>query len=586
MKKAATRSRASTTKSAPTRQTKVLGYSERADRYARQVLDETILACKWVKLACQRHFDDLERSKSKDWHYRFDPAKANRACRFAEAMPHTKGEWAGRHETLKLEPFQCLILCSLFGWVDKVSGNYRFWEAYICLSRKNGKSALAAVIGNYKFAADGDYGAEVFSGATTEKQAWEVFRPAKLMAERTPEFRTQFGVTVNAKSLTIPGNGSRFEPVIGKPGDGASPSCAIVDEYHEHSDDSLYDTMKTGMGARQNPLLLVITTAGSDRSGPCYALQVDAQKVLEGKIQNDRLFVLIYTIDETDQWMSEEALVKANPNFGVSVSAEFLRNAQRDAVNSARKQNVFKTKHLNVWVNAAVAWMNMVAWDACADPNLKLEEFERQECWDGLDLASRKDIASKVKLFRRVIDGKVHFYAFADHYLNEDAAANGIHYQGWANEGRLVITPGNVTDLNWIADGLIDDVKRFIVREIPHDPYQSEPLLQTMRARPDWNENVLLVALDANVKNFSAPMKELEALVLAKRFHHDGDPILGWMVSNVVCHQDAKDNIYPRKERDENKIDGAVALIMALNRALTMPEPFQSVYSTRGIRTL
>ena len=501
-------------------------------------------------------------------------------------MPHTKGKWARKRETIKLEPFQCFIVCSLFGWVDKETGYYRFQEAYICLPRKNAKSTLAAAIGNYKFAADGEHGAEVYSGATSEKQALEVFTPAKLMAKNTAEFREHFGITVNAKSLVIDENGSKFQPVIGKPGDGASPSCAIVDEYHEHTDDTLYDTMKTGMGARENPLLLVITTAGSDRAGPCYALQVDSQKVLEGKIRNERLFVLIYTIDEADDWRSEESLRKANPNFGISVFADFLEKAQQDAIDSSRKQNIFKTKHLNVWVGAAVSWMNVVKWDACADPNLKIEQFLRRESWIALDLASRVDIASKVRLFRKLIDGKWHFYAFATHYLNEETAENVPHYQGWGHDGRLVLTPGNVTDFGYIADGLIEDAKQFVIREVPHDPYQSEPLLQVLKARPDWNQNIVLAAVDANVKNFSAPMKELEAIVLEGRLHHDGDPVLGWMISNVVCFRDLKDNIYPRKEREENKIDGAVALIMALARALAAPEDSGSVYSRRGLRML
>jgi phage terminase large subunit-like protein len=528
-----------------------------------------------VKLACQRHFDDVERSKSADFIFTTNPEWAEHVCQFIEAMPHVKGRWARRREHIKLEPWQCFNTCSIFGWVEKADRTrYRFTEANIFIARKNAKSTWAAAVANFKFAADREYGAEVYSGATSEKQAWEVFRPAKLMAQRTPDFLKAFGVSVHAKSLTIAANGSRFEPVIGKPGDGASPSCAVVDEYHEHATSDLYDTMETGMGARENPLLLVITTAGSDRSGPCYQLQKDLEKVLEGRIRNDRLFGIVYTADKEDDWKLEVAIIKANPNLGVSVDRERLLDAQRAAIQSARKQNVFKTKHLNIWVNADVSWMNMAKWDAMADVTLKLDDFKGEDVMDGLDLASRIDIASKARIFRRTMEGKHHYYAFLAHYLNEAAVEEdrGQHYQQWANDGRLIVTPGNVTDYNWIIEGVVEDSKLFHVIEVPHDPYQSLPLLQTIQSRADWDQSILPVAIKQTVENMSGPMKELEALVYDGRFHHDGDPVLGWMISNVVCHRDAKDNIFPRKEREENKIDGVIAILVALKRWMEQPE--------------
>jgi phage terminase large subunit-like protein len=540
------------------------------------VVNGQIDACKWVRAACSRHLRDLQQQKDPNFPFRFDEARASRACRFIEALPHVKDDFnhrAAKGERIKLCPWQKFVVVSIFGWLLKHTNTYRFRLVYVCVPRKNGKSILAAAIGLYKLAADGEFGAEVFSGATTEKQAWEVFRPAKNMAERTPELRRAFNITVNAKSLAIEKTASRFQPVIGKPGDGASPSCAIVDEYHEHPTDDLFDTMQTGMGARQNPLLLVITTAGSDRSGPCYALQQKVQAMLDGKVQNERLFGVIYTIDEADDWMAPEALRKANPNYDVSVEASFLLDAQRDAVQNARNQNIFKTKHLNVWVNADIVWMNMVKWDACADEHLALEQFLKDPCMIGVDLASRIDMAAKVKLFRRNLEGKAHFYAFGTYYLNEAAVDNvrNMHYQGWFNQNRLVVTPGNVTDYNWIANDLIQDGTTLYVREVPHDPYHAAALIQFIQARADWNQGVPFVEVRQTVQQMSPAMKELEAIVLDGRFHHDGDPVLGWMVSNVVCHRDAKDNIFPRKEREENKIDGVIALLMALNRWMAAP---------------
>jgi phage terminase large subunit-like protein len=562
-------------------------YSEIAHQYARDVVDGSVVACKWAILACKRHIRDIERSKTDDFPYEFVAAKADRKCGIIELLPHTKGKWAQNRENLKLEPFQCFAVCSLFGWVHKDSGHYRFSEAYLCLPRKNAKSTLAAAIGHVKFAADDEFGAEVYSGATSEKQAWEVFRPARLMAKNTPTFTSHYGVEVHAKSLTLPKNGSRYEPIIGKPGDGASPSCAIVDEYHEHLDDTLYDAMKTGTVARDNALLLVITTAGSDRSGPCYALQVEAQGVLEGKISNENLFVLIYTIDEGDDWTTEAALKKANPNWGVSINIDRIKAIQRDAIQSARKQNTFKTKHLNMWVNAAVGWMNMADWDKCADPTLRIEDFEGEPCWIGLDLASKLDLAAKVRVFRREIAGKPHLYAFGQYYLNEHAVEGHPHYIGWKNQGILTVTEGSSTDFNRIADDLSDDRKRFIVKEIPHDQHNASPLLQFLQARADWDQRIVPIDIVQSRINMSPPMKELEALVANGQFHHDGDPLLGWAIGNVVVKPDANDLIFPRKERDENKIDPAVALIMPVGRALMNEPGFNAedmlmVYSPTG----
>jgi phage terminase large subunit-like protein len=594
-----------------------------ANEYAERVVRGKIPACKWVKLACKRHLDDLKRQKQRNWPYRFDPVKAERPCRFIELLPHVKGKWAARGERIKLEPWQCFALCSLFGWVLKASGHYRFREAYIKVPRKNSKSTLAAGIGLFKFCADGEYGAEVYSGATSEKQAWEVFRPAKQMVERTPKLIEAYGITVNAKSLTIPSNGSRFEPVIGKPGDGASPSCAIVDEYHEHPDDTLYDTMKTGMGARENPLLPVITTAGADLSGPCYSLEVDAQKMLEGKIENERLFAIMYGIDPKDDWKTEAALRKANPNYGVSVFSDFLLDAQRDAINNARKQNIFKTKHLNEWVTAGEPFFNIAKWDELADESLTVHDFVGCDCIAAIDLASKVDTASKVRLFWRdlpvsedlftedphtghccrfgcenakdeaepvqlyrrgktkrlfceecvakiVTQGERHFYAFLSCYLNEAAveSASNSHYSGWANSGHLIVTPGNVNDYVWMGDDLVKDASEFHLIEIPHDPYHAAALVQFIQAREDWPQEIPFVEYRQTVEKMSPAMYEAEAVLLDGRLHHDGNPVFGWMMSNVIAQRDKKGNVFPRKQREQNKIDGAVSLMMSIARAV------------------
>jgi phage terminase large subunit-like protein len=422
-----------------------------------------------------------------------DTGSATRVCRFLEALPHVKGKWAAERQTLRLEAWQCFIEVSLFGWVEKLNPHrYRFREAYICVPRKNGKSFLSAGTGLYKFAADDEYCAEVYFGANSEKQAKRVgFKPARAMAQKCRELCKAFGIKVNTHSLVKDSDGSVLAPVISQPGDGDSPSCAVNDEYHEATKPILYDTFKTGMAARENPLMFTITTAGSNRGGPCYLLQQEMEDILSGKVINERVFAIIYTIDPDDDWKSEAALIKANPNYGVSIDPEFLRNEQRAAIASAAKQNTFKTKYLNIWCNAAVAWMNMAKWDALADPSLNESDFAGEPCVEGLDLASELDIASRGKLFSRKVAGKDHYYFFCTHYLNEQAIEDGgEHYNAWVEDGWLTKTDGNVTDYPRIGRDLVDDTKLFRVLEVPHDPYHAAAMVQFIQQMPEWNQAI------------------------------------------------------------------------------------------------
>ena len=563
-------------------------YATIAKRYAEDVRDGLILACLYVRQAAERHLRDLSQMGVEEYPYEFDETRAADVCRFIELMPHTKGKWARRSECIILEPWQIFALSCVFGWLRKDNGFRRFRIAYIEVPRKNGKSQLSAGVGLYMLTADGDHGAEVYSGATTEKQAWEVFRPAHQMATRTEAFRTAFGVELMAKNISVPENGSRFEPIIGKPGDGASPSCAIVDEYHEHKTDDLYDTMLTGMGAREQPLMWVITTAGGDIAGPCYALRSDVVNMLAGTVPNDELFGVVYTIDEGEEWTAEASLRKANPNYDVSVSGDFLKSQVQGAMASSRKQAVCKTKHLNVWVMARDPWMNMEAWNRCADSTLSDADFEGQPCWIGLDLASKIDITSAIRLFRRDIEGVdgqaiEHYYLFGRHYVPEAQVENPDrrHYQGWVNDGHLIATEGDVIDYDRIRDDVMEDSARFRIVNMGYDPWGATQLAVGLQQR-----GVPVVEVMQTVTQLSEPMKWIEALVLAGRFHHDGNPCMSWMVANVTARIDAKDNVFPRKERADQKIDGLVAALNAMRVAMIEPEQTESVYKTRGIRTL
>lgn len=531
----------------------------KADKYARDVAAGKIVTNKWVRLACKNHLSELKLSKSTDHPYYFDSKKAEKAMRFIELMPHTKGKWARDGSRLIMEPWQCFFVANIFGWVRRKDGLRRYRRAMLWVPRKNGKSALAAAIGLYMFSADNEYGSEVYSGATTEKQAWEVFRPAKLMASKLPELKEAFGIEVNASNMNMAENGSRFEPIVGNPGDGSSPHCAIIDEYHEHKDDRLLDTMETGMGAREQPLLLMITTAGDNISGPCYSMQLEMQKILDGAYKDDTAFGLIFGIDSGDDWKDIKNIKKANPNFGVSVSEDFLLAQLQQAKNNARKQSTFQTKHLNVWVGSKEAFYNIEKWRECSDESLKIEDFKGREAYLGLDLASRVDIAALEIL---IPDSEVGYYHFSRHYLPEEAAQLE-HYIGWMREGWLTVTDGEIIDFNEIKDDILEISSLLQINELGYDPFQATMLITEL-----MEQGVPVVEMRPTVLNFSEPMKELDSLIRSKRIRHNGNPVFTWMLSNVTGKIDKKDNVYPNKERPENKIDGPVALMMALGRAM------------------
>jgi len=562
-------------------------YAAIARRYAEAVVGGDIAACQWVRLACQRQLDDLNRFKGKDSPYRFNPVlvdkqgrrfqPADNLCAFVERLPHVKGPLAG--QPIHLEPWQVFILTTVYGWV-KPDGKRRFRRAYIEVPRGSGKSALSSAVALYMLAADGEGGAEVYSLATTRDQARIVFGDAQAMARQSAGFRSRFGVGVGAHNIHVLASGSKFEALSaeGSTLDGLNIHFGCIDELHAHKTRTVYDVVETGTGKRDNSLLWVITTAGSNRAGICYEVRTFVTRLLDGVFQDDSQFGVVYGLDDGDDWTLEESLIKANPNWGISVRPEVLLPLQAKAMQMPSAVNNFKTKHLNEWVNADTAWMDMRAWDRCADSGLDLDAYAGQPCWIGLDLASKTDIAALLLVFAHLeIDGA--FAVFGRYYLPEDTvyATGNSQYPGWMGSGRLTVTPGNVIDFGWIEADLIDFSSRFSIQAVGFDPFQATQLSTRMLA-----ERLPMIEVRPTVLNFSEPMKTLEALVLQGKLIHDGDPVLGWMASNVVAHLDAKDNIYPRKERPENKIDGIVALIMGLSRVMVHSESSVSFWESES----
>ena len=539
---------------------KTISYSARATQYAKDVVAGTILASKWVRLACQRHLDDL----ANDSRWQYNERKAHIVCAFAETCCHEKGHLQG--QPIKLEPWQCFIFCSIFGWVD--DDNIRkYREAFILCPRGQGKSPIAAIIALWMTFFDGEKGAETYTGATTLEQASHVFKPARAYVEQNPALQA-LGIETAAKSIFCLRTRSRFAPVIGKAKYGASVYLGILDEAHQLADAQLYDAFKTGTNKRRNSLLLTISTAGVEsRENPCYQLQREVEKSLDGSgIQNDRLFGLIFCADEEIDWASRDAVRMANPNLGISNDAEALFLDHDEAIRNPAKQNIFRCMHLNQWMGAASAWMNMSKWSACHDPAMTDETVKNLPCWIGTDLASKIDLSAMVRIHREDVDGKPHYYAFCRAYLPEERvnAPENQHYQKWAKQGYLTATEDSSIDYKVLKADALADIARFQVRELPYDARYADQWSQEVAELSD----IPRVVVAPSPAELSPAMKELESAIYDGRFHHDGNPILTWCMGNLLTRETALGNyLMPSKEKPENKIDCTIALLIAMCRA-------------------
>lgn len=549
-------------------------------QYARDIVEGRIDACLYVKQACQRQLNDLDKEQnSKDWPYRFDVDKAERICKFTSLFPHIKGPLA--NQPLTLEGWQCFILTVIFGWVWKHNGKRRFRRVYIEVPRGNGKTTISAAPALYMLGADGEGGSEVYSAARTRDQAKIAFGIAQHMARKCKGFQKRFGIEVIAHRIIQPNSASFFEAVSADADslDGKNVHFGLIDELHAHRSRDVYDAIETGAGKRDQSLLWAITTAGSDKTGIAYEQRALTLNMLKGTYIDESYFGIVYTIDEGDDWTEESTWRKANPNYGISVEAENLAAMCRKAMQSPASQAAFHTKHLNIWIQTDQALYDMPAWERCSNPKLDIEDFLGKPCRIAADLATKTDVAAVSLIFDHEVDGKAKTAVFSRFYIPEAAieeTRNGS-YRGWQVENHLIVTPGDTTDFAQIEADITADMSRFDVLEIGFDPWQAAQMSNSL-----MSQGANVVEFRQVVSNFSEPTKELDALMRKGLIVHDGNPVLSWMIGNVVGHYDAKENVYPRKERPENKIDGAISLIMALGLKLKGEITGPSIYETRG----
>ncbi|MGY4572585.1 terminase TerL endonuclease subunit [Bradyrhizobium sp. USDA 3256] len=540
-------------------------YPSIAERYCRDVLAGAVVAGKWTRLACRRHLQDLARAGDATFRYTFSAWHASDVCDFIEKLPHVEGKWAS--PTITLEPWQVWLLVCVFGWRRKSDGGRRFEQSYVEVARKNAKSALTSGVSLYCLTCDGEVGPQIKTAATTGGQARIVFDVASKMARATPDLREAFGLEVMANSVVCHQNNGSIQPINAKSStqDGLNPHLTVVDELHAHKDRSLFDVLRSATGARKNPLMWMITTAGYSTIGVCYEQRDYLCKVLEGVVEDDSYFGVIYTLDEGDNPFDETVWPKANPNLNVSVDIEKMRAYARQAKNSPASEGEFRTKRLNLWQNSHSTWLSIEQWKACGDTTLKIDDFAGKLAWIGVDLADTNDVAALVIVFER--DGVHH--AFARFYLPEDlveicAHRTTTHYKVWADQGFITTTKGDFIDHNAIEQDIRALCEAHQVMSIRLEHYGSAQIAANL-----MEDGLPVEIVHKKPETYSEPAKLLEAWVEVRKFRFDGNPVLTWMASNCVVDRRVNGSILPKKEHKDSpkKIDGIDALIMAIGAA-------------------
>jgi phage terminase large subunit-like protein len=517
-------------------------------RYCDDVISKNIPACKHVVNACKRFKADLKRKDIK-----FENDLYLHAVQFIEELEHSVGLYAGKK--FLLEPWQHFIVANIFGFI-KLDGTRRFTRAYVEVPRKNGKSTFSNAIMLYGLIADGEEGAQVYSAATKLDQAMMVFSEGARVCKQLDWLRDDVNVYNSVNNRRINFGTSVYRPLEWNPGkqDGLNTHFCCIDEYHAHTNDELYNVIRNSMGARSQPLLFTITTAGFNRESACYKHRDYCVKVLNGGVSDDALFSVIYSLDDKDDWTDSANWQKANPNWGVSVNPRQLEEGLNEARELPHKQVEFKTKLLNVWTDTATTWISDEKWNECVN-----EDEPTGICYGGLDLASTGDFCAFSLIWPS--DG----YKVKTWYWLPDNAAQrrndqiGVSIRTWAQEGWIHLTDGNVTDYSFIKAKILELSDQFDIQEIAFDRFNATQLVIEL-----GNEGMTMFPFGQGFVSMSAPTKELERLVNIGELNHDGNPVTRWMMSNILLRQDPAANIKIDKAKSGDKVDGPVSIVMAL----------------------
>lgn len=515
--------------------------------------------------------------------YAFDKRTADIAVAFFERLlHHTKGEWSG--VPFALQPWQRDdIIRPLFGW-KRADGTRRYRRAYIEIPRKNGKSTLAAGLALLLLFADNEPGAEIYSCAVDRDQAAIVFETAKAMVEASPQLQRY--ADIFKRSIVVPSTRSSYKVLSADAPSkhGLNAHGIVFDELHAQPNRELWDVMTTSMGARRQPLLIAITTAGYDRESICWEQHEYARQVLNGTIEDPSFFAYIAAAADDDDWLSPDTWRKANPAYGVTVKAEYLETEANRARQVPAYQNTFRRLHLNQWTQQNTRWLDLNAWDACAFA-VSPGELAGRACYGGLDLASESDLAAFVLVFPPEEDGEP--YQVLPHFwipgknLVDRGRRHRVAYDAWVRDGYITATEGDAIDYETIRAKVEQIGELYNIREIAFDRWGAVQMSQQLEGA-----GFSMVAMGQGFASMAAPTKELLRLVINREIAHGANPVLRWMADNMVVRTDPAGNVKPDKDKSTAKIDGMVALVMGLDRATRHGGNKPSIYDTRGLLLL
>jgi phage terminase large subunit-like protein len=541
--------------------------------YARAVVDGAVVAGRLVRLAAQRHLDDLRDGPARG--LRWDLEAALRAIGFFSYLRHSKGEFAGK--PFEMQPWQAFCVGSVYGW-KRADGTRRFRRSGIWVPKKNGKSTMVAGLVLYGLVADGEAGAEAYGAAADKFQASLVFNEVRAMVAQTPALAQRLRVVDTTKRVVFEQANSVYTVLSKdsrKTGHGINASLCVIDELHV-VDRELYDTLRYAGAARQQPLLNEISTAGNDKDSLGYERYTYAKRLLLGEIVDDETFAYVAEADSNEQWQEPEQWRKANPSLGVTISLESFEGDFREAMNSPpATQANFKQLRLNLWQDSVYAWIPLDKWDECAG---KLPDLTGAPCWGALDLSSKSDLTAWVRVYK--VDEEfwlVPYFWAPENGDKRRHEANRTLLRPWMDKGLIERCPLDTIDQRMVLRRVLDDCEGERVREVAVDEWNAEWIIQSL-----MGEGVKVLAFAQNTRNYNEPMKEFERLVYEKKIRHDGNPVLRWCVANTVVYADPNGNVRPDKKHSSDRIDGAVASVMALARA-TLGDGGESMYETQGL---
>lgn len=514
-----------------------------------------------MRLACQRHLDDLERQNAHGFPYYFDEDAEQDALDFASMLR--------LDEDLPFiaQPFQQFIIGVLFGWMNG-EGYRRYRTAYVEMGKGNGKSPLAVVIGLIGLILDSEVQPEILCAAVTREQAGIMLTDAINIANASPIVLDQCDVSKHNIA-----NGTGFLRSVSAEGrslDGKRPHMALIDEIHEHRTDTVVQKMRAGVKRRTQPLIFEITNAGFDRESICWRHHQHSLAVLQGTIQDETWFAYVCALDEGDVWSEDESCwPKANPGIGTILPYEYLREQVKEAHNIPTSHNLIARLNFCVWTNAVTKWIDLDQWADCKLPDhFDPAELEGERCFGGLDLASTTDLSAFALWFPRQQIALAWFWA------PEETGAkrwerDRVPYLMWAEQGWIELTEGNITDYDRIHDVIMELADSYDIREIGYDRWNATGLVTQL-----VEDGANMVPVGQGYASLSAPSKELEGRVVGGKIQHNGNPVLTWMIGNAVVQQDPAGNIKPNRKESAEKIDGVIAVVEALGQgALDEGEP-------------